>query len=102
MVKTLLYRSYTNVTPEEIQDLRERVGMTYREFARALGVTHGSVWQWENGQAAPSKLHAEVMRRWREELDRARSQERISKLAAAGALVGAGVLLDTLFSTDED
>lgn len=90
------------MAPEEIRDLRDRVGMTQREFAQALGVTHGSVWQWENGQTTPSELHAEVMRRWREELDKAESRERISKLIAAGALVGTSVLLDAIFGSDDD
>lgn len=38
---------------DRIREAREKAGMTQAEFARALGVTQGAVYQWENGLTSP-------------------------------------------------
>ena len=38
---------------DQIREAREKAGMTQAELARALGVTQGAVYQWENGLTYP-------------------------------------------------
>jgi DNA-binding transcriptional regulator YiaG len=42
-----------DVTPEEIQQLRQRLGLTQLELAKWLGVTESSVSLWEAGKRRP-------------------------------------------------
>lgn len=45
------------MTPEEIKAARERLGMTQRELALALGVTERSLVAWErDGRATGSQM----------------------------------------------
>lgn len=44
----------TDFGPAEIRRLRDRQGFGLSAFARALGVSPVSVWQWERGLARPS------------------------------------------------
>lgn len=39
------------LTSSEVRTLRERMGMTQKELAEALGVTEFAVWRWENQQS---------------------------------------------------
>ena len=41
------------VSPESIQSMRSRFGMSRAEFARLLGVSPGSVFGWETGRTVP-------------------------------------------------
>lgn len=40
---------------EEIKQIRTELGLTQKELANKLGVTHISVWKWEKGRARPHK-----------------------------------------------
>jgi transcriptional regulator with XRE-family HTH domain len=40
--------------PEQIRNLRQRLGMTQRELARLLGVPQSTVQRWESGEMSPS------------------------------------------------
>src|SRR5262245_13129138 len=42
-----------DVTPEEVQQLRQRLGLTQRDLAKWLGVTESSVSLWEAGKRRP-------------------------------------------------
>ena len=41
---------------EEIRSLRESLGMTQDQFARAVGVSFSTVSRWETGRGSPSPL----------------------------------------------
>jgi len=40
---------------EEIKEIRNQLGLTQKQLADKLGVTHISVWKWEKGRAKPHK-----------------------------------------------
>ena len=40
---------------EEIKAIRNQLGLTQKQLADKLGVTHISVWKWEKGRAKPHK-----------------------------------------------
>jgi DNA-binding transcriptional regulator YiaG len=46
-----------------IRDLRNRLGLTQEDFARALGITVSTVNRWEKGHSIPSKLARNSMTR---------------------------------------
>jgi hypothetical protein len=67
------------LTPESIQRLRERLGVSRAAFAKLLGVSSGSIFGWEKGRTVPRGS------------SRARlSQVRKMGLRAARARVGPG------------
>lgn len=43
-----------DILPEDLKDIRSRMGMTQPEFAEAIGVTLASVKAYEYGQGIPS------------------------------------------------
>jgi transcriptional regulator with XRE-family HTH domain len=45
----------------KIVTLRKMLGMTWREFADALGVGYTDVWKWKTGKALPSRTAAILM-----------------------------------------
>ena len=47
----------------EIRALRERMGMTQREFADEIGVRPEIVCRWENGHREPGKVVVTLLRR---------------------------------------
>lgn len=49
------------MTPQEIIQLRLRLGLTQEQFAHKLGVTHVTVNRWENGKAKPSNLAKQAL-----------------------------------------
>jgi SOS-response transcriptional repressor LexA len=44
-------------TKDIIKAARERLGMTHQQFGDAVGVSRGSVQQWEKGTTAPKRSH---------------------------------------------
>jgi putative transcriptional regulator len=48
--------------PEEIQDIRKKLGVTQEKFAQLLGTTVVSVNRWENGKAIPSRLYVKELK----------------------------------------
>ncbi len=44
------------MSPEEITDLRKKLGVSQEKFAQLLGATVTSVCRWENGKVVPSRL----------------------------------------------
>ena len=49
------------MTPDEIRQLRERLGMTMEEFARAVGVSLPSVSRWSRGITHPRGLQLKAL-----------------------------------------
>ena len=40
--------------PQRIKHWRLAAGLTLEQLAAAVGVTHGAVWQWEDGRNPPT------------------------------------------------
>lgn len=38
------------MTPDDLRDLRQALGLTQRGLAERLGVPQATVWRWESGQ----------------------------------------------------
>lgn len=53
------------MTPEEIQAIRIKLGVTQEKFAQLLGTTVVSVNRWENGKTRPSRLYIKEMKELR-------------------------------------
>jgi len=87
--------------PNEIRDLREKVGLTQRQFARLLGVTHQTVINWEKGRTEPPPMHDELMERWWNQLHQNEQRKRLKKLLTASGALGVGLLLDWLTGDDD-
>jgi len=49
------------LSPEEIKELRQKLGLTQEEFGRLLGVGFATVNRWENGKAEPKGPVEEVL-----------------------------------------
>jgi len=44
------------MTPQEIKEIRTRLGISQEDFARLLGISLQSIGRWERGKAKPSRL----------------------------------------------
>jgi DNA-binding transcriptional regulator YiaG len=42
--------------PAQVKEVRQQLGLSQENLARALGVSFATVNRWENGKTAPSKL----------------------------------------------
>jgi len=51
----------TDITPEEIKQIRGKYGLSQQSFARLLGIGEASMVRYENGQV-PSKANANLIR----------------------------------------
>ena len=49
------------MTPKEIRDIRERLGLTQEGFAREIGVSFATVNRWERGHMAPNGLSLKAL-----------------------------------------
>lgn len=49
------------ISSKEIKELREKLGATQSEFAKALGVSFSTVSRWESGQAEPTDTQEEQL-----------------------------------------
>lgn len=48
---------------DEVIAIRNRLGMTQARFAVTIGATVATISRWENGQASPSRLYVEEIKR---------------------------------------
>ena len=53
------------MTPDEIIEKREALGLTQAQLAHRIGVSHTTVWRWEAGQSSPSRLAETAIRKLR-------------------------------------
>ena len=55
-----------SITPQEIKDIRARLGMTYRQLAMEIGLTGcralNTVYRWERGLKTPSPASTAALR----------------------------------------
>ncbi len=54
------------MTPEEIKEIRDKLGITQERFANLLGTTVVTVNRWENGQNVPSRLYIRELKELRD------------------------------------
>lgn len=89
------------MSPERIEQIRQRAGWTYQEMADTLGVVKSAVYQWTDGSRRPDPYHREVLRNIEKQLDQRDEQQRQQFVQAiTGIAAGAGIaaLLSFLFS----
>lgn len=51
------------MTPQEIKEIRLRLGISQQAFSNAVGVTVGTVNRWERGLSKPSPIAFNVIKR---------------------------------------
>lgn len=87
--------------PDDIRELRQRLGWSLAEFGRHFGVTPQAVLKWERGTARPSDFVLATMiqlNRRLDEISENRKQEFIEKLRNALLTGGILALLAFLFN----
>ena len=94
------------MTPQEIRDLRKRLGWTQTEYATFFDVGQVAVSKWENGKSEPDRYRMAALEQLRDRLDQAEAQERREQFEQAlkAIAVGAGisVLLSFLFGGKDE
>lgn len=86
------------LTPEQIRNMRRRLGLNQEAFGRALGVTRDAVASWEIGRSRPQAIGATlaaVNKRMNERPDNLEDLGKLVKYAAIGG--GTYMLLAWLF-----
>lgn len=89
--------------PDDIRELRQRLGWSLAEFGRHFGVTPQAVLKWERGTARPSDFALATMIQLNRRLDKIsenRKQEFIEKLKNALLTGGILALLAFLFNKE--
>lgn len=89
--------------PDDIRELRERLGWSLAEFGRHFGVTPQAVLKWERGNARPSDFALAAMiqlKRRLDEISEKQKQQFIEKLRNALLTGGILALLAFLFNKD--
>jgi transcriptional regulator with XRE-family HTH domain len=46
-----------------IKEYMLRKNLTYRDFAKILGISHGTVWYWAMGKTIPTPNHRRLIER---------------------------------------
>jgi DNA-binding transcriptional regulator YiaG len=59
-------RQFENMSAEEVKTIRQQLGLSQEKFAQELGFTGKTVYCWEAGRSTPSKLHADLIRKFAE------------------------------------
>jgi putative transcriptional regulator len=67
--------------PLLIKELRKRLGLTQEQFAQKVGVTYGSVNNWENGKRTPQPFLVRRLVEMKEETDVEAKQQLKGKLS---------------------
>lgn len=94
------------MTPQEIRDLRKRLGWTQGQLAEFFDVTTQAVSKWELGQSQPDPFKVAALEQLRDRLDQAEAEQRreqfeqMLKTVAVGA--GIGVILSFLFGGKDE
>jgi len=59
--KALVRRVASLIRPEELKQIRERMGLSQRQLASRLGVARATVWRWEAGVHPVEPLSARLI-----------------------------------------
>ncbi|GAB60958.1 MAG: helix-turn-helix domain-containing protein [Candidatus Jettenia sp.] len=81
------------ISSKEIKELREKLGATQTEFAKALGISFSTVSRWESGQAQPTDTQEEQLDALKQLLENQDIDER--KLKKMLGLMGIGGVIAT-------
>ena len=64
--RVIMTDQVASITPQEIKDIRARLGMTYRQLAMGIGLTRcralNTVYRWERGLKMPSPASIAALR----------------------------------------
>lgn len=63
------------MTPDEIRQLRKRVGLNQTDFGNVMGASQVAVSEWESGGRRPSAHKEAALHQWRARLDEMDSKE---------------------------
>jgi len=66
------------MTPEEIREIRDALGLSRAEFGARLGITRLAVYQWEIGVTHPSHPNIMKLRAIRDSLPRRRRRRAVA------------------------
>lgn len=92
------------LTPDRIRQIRERAGLSQRDFAKTFGVDRVTVARWETGRRVPGEWHDFAIRKFEEELEEAEqkqeTREFLARIVGAAAVAGVGVLMAKLFGEE--
>lgn len=90
--------------PEEIKQLRQRLGWSLGKFGRHFGVTPQAVFKWENGVTEPNDFAKATMVQLRSRLDAAKGEQQKQQLinGLKRALLTGGVLALLAYLFNED
>ena len=57
------------MSPEEIKELRQRLGLSQNKFARKVGVTQITVYNWEQGKTTPPEPTLNLLKLFKEQIE---------------------------------
>ena len=92
------------MAPDEVRQIRNRLGLSQADFGRLMGVTQSTVYKWETGGHSVPPLKVSVIRQLDRQAQAREEKEREEWLNALLVLsVGGlfGVLLSKIFGGDD-
>lgn len=91
----------TELGPKEIENIRERAGMTRHEFAQTFDVSPTTVYNWEKGKSTPDQYRTAAIKQMEERLNKAeregQKEKFIQAILGVGLAFGVAALLEKLF-----
>ncbi len=84
------------MTPEEIRQLREELGVSREKFAKAFGLSLATISRWESGKAHPSSDQKEQLEALeelvrREEIDKKKLRRFLDVAGSGGTITAAAI-----------
>jgi transcriptional regulator with XRE-family HTH domain len=81
------------MNPEEIKNLRQKIGLTTTEFGNLFGVSHSTVVFWENGFRKPIPQHLALLMHLKGKIEgidemSAATTDVLKKIALVGGIAG--------------
>ena len=83
------------ITPKEIKELREKIGATQGEFAKALGVSFSTVSRWESGLSQLTDTQEEQLVALKQLLENKEIAIDNKKLKKMLGMMGIGAVITT-------
>ena len=73
------------MSPEEIKDLRQKLGVSQNSFARMVGVTQITVYNWEKGKTQPPETTQILLNLFKRKVEEKSKTPMFSELLKGGA-----------------
>lgn len=83
------------ITSEEIRKLREKIGATQGDFAKALGISFSTVSRWESGKSEPTDIQEEQLIALKQLIDDQKIKIDKKKIRKLLTLMGIGGVIAT-------